>query len=147
MPLTFPFHYLVAVIFIQQLVPINLCFLYTTPHTLAPFCSSFLALLFPLIYSFDWHSRSFFLLYFPSQLIFCFNWHIPFTTYLPFFVLFLSCFVSFVITCTTFLPFPSFSFIIPLSNAASLMSTLPCLYHFYPSSTLYLLLPFFFKGG
>ena len=39
-------------------------------------------------------------------------------------------FVSFVITCTTFLPFPSFSFIIPLSNAASLMSTLQCLYHF-----------------
>ena len=52
-------------------------------------------------------------------------------------------FLSFVIT-TTFLPLPSFSFIIPLSNAASLMSTLQCLYHFYLSTTLYLLLPFSF---
>ena len=70
---------------------------------------------------------------FPSQ--FCFNCHIPCTTYLPLlfahFVLFLFYFVRFIITCTTFLPFPCFIFIIPLFNAASLMSTLHCLYHFY----------------
>ena len=74
--------------------------------------------------------------------------HISFTTYLPLlfspFVLFLSYFVRFVITGTTSLPFPSFSFISALSNAASLMLTLQCLYHFYLSSTFYLLVPFFF---
>ena len=53
-------------------------------------------------------------------------------------------FVRFVITCTTFLPFPCFNFIMPLSNATSLMTTLQCLYHFHLSSTLYLLVPFFF---
>ena len=71
---------------------------------------------------------------------------VPFFLFFPFFFFPFPpiSFVSFVITCTTFLPFPSFSFIIPLSNAASLMSTLQCLYHFYLSTTLYLLLPFSF---
>ena len=64
----------------------------------------------------------------------------PFSVFFPFLPIL---FLSFAIT-TIFLPFPSFSFIIPLSNAASLMWTLQCLYHFYLSTTLYLLLPFSF---
>ena len=59
------------------------------------------------------HCTPLFLFYHVSLLNFaCVNFHIPLTTYLPllfaYFVLFLSCFVRFIITCTTFLPFPCF---------------------------------------
>ena len=134
LPLTlFPFRYPVATIFIQQLeaIHVNLCFLYTTPHPLPPFFSSFLALLLPLIHCFDQYSPLYLLPCFPSQFFFNINCHISFTTYLPLlfspFVLILSYFVRFVITGTTSLSFPSFSFISALSNAASLMLTFKCL--------------------
>ena len=49
---------------------INLCFLYTTPDPLPPFFSPFLALLLPLIYSFDQYSPLYLLPCFPSQFFF-----------------------------------------------------------------------------
>ena len=98
--------------------------------------------MFPLIYFFD-SSTPLFLFFLVSLLNFVFIvifHHIPFTTLF----LFLPHFVRFVITCTTFLPFPCFLFIIPLTNARCLTffdfaMSVPCL-----SSTLYLLVPFFF---
>ena len=104
MPLTlFPFHYFVTIIFIQQLVPLHI--------PCRPFCSPFLAMIvvsiLPLI------STPFFL----SHLVFllCFVFIvIPFIPFMPFCSIFL-----FGITCTTFLPFLLFVFIIPLINAAS----------------------------
>lgn len=85
--------------------------------------------LFPLIYFFD-SSTPLFLFFLVSLLNFVFIvifHHIPFTTLF----LFLPHFVRFLITCTTFLPFPCFLFIIPLTNATSLFSK-QCLYHVYP---------------
>ena len=73
LPLTlFPFRYPVATTFIQHLeaIHVNLCFLYTTPDPLPPFFSSFLALLLPLIYSFDQYSPLYLLPCFPSQFFF-----------------------------------------------------------------------------
>ena len=224
MPLTlFPFHYLLAIIklFIQQLVTINFCFLFTTPVPLPPFCSSFQALLFPLICNFLWLGLpSFFLTCFPSQFsvltvifIFIFSrvifpfcciqhakkvvsdslglvdfaiglvnsvlnllagqgkyfegfnlqknckinsahqkivvlvemifgvvnasfslpkWQaVKMTFNAP--CLYLSCFIRFVFTVPPFYPFLVSFITIPLSNAASLMLTLHCLYHFYLS--------------
>ena len=85
--------------------------------------------LFPLIYSFD-SSTPLFLFFLVSLLNFVviviFH-HILFTTLF----LFLPHFVRFITTCTTFLPFPCFLFIIPLTNVP-LFSTLQCLYHVYP---------------
>ena len=84
MPLTlFPFHYIVAIIFIQQLAPLNLCFLFTTPDPLPPYCSSFLA--------------------FPSQ--FCFNCHIPCTTYLPILFYFYPVLLDLISPVPPFYPF------------------------------------------
>lgn len=85
--------------------------------------------LFCFHYSFD-SSSPLFLFFLVSLLNFVliviFH-HIPFTTLF----LFLPHFVRFVITCTTFLPFPCFLFIIPLTNATPLFSK-RCLYHVYP---------------
>ena len=104
MPLTlFPFHYFVAIIFIQQLVPLHI--------PCHPFYSPFLAMIvvsiFPLISTPFFLSHLVFLLYFVFIVI-------PFIPFMPFCSIFL-----FGITCTTFLPFLSFIFIIPLTNAAS----------------------------
>ena len=104
MPLTlFPFHYFVAIIFIQQLVPLHI--------SCHPFYPPFLAMIvvsiFRLISTPFFLSHLVFLLYFVFIVI-------PFIPFLPFCSIFL-----FGITCTTFLPFLSFIFIIPLTNAAS----------------------------
>ena len=91
---------------------------------------------------------------FSSQ--FCFNCHIPCTTYLPLlfahFVVFLSCFVRFVITCTTFLPFPCFIYFYPtvqcclthvdFALSASLLFILSLPYTFYCLSS-FILSPIF----
>ena len=105
MPLTlFPFHYFVAIIFIQQLVrPLHI--------SCRPFFSPFLAMIvvsiFPFIGTPFFLSHLVFLLYFVFIVI-------PFIPFMPFCSIFL-----FGITCTTFLPFLFFIFIIPLTNAAS----------------------------
>ena len=136
-----PFRYLVTIIFIQQLVPINLCFLFTTPDPLPPYYSSFLALLFQLIYSCDQYivlPSFLFLFYhvfllnfaliviFYAPLVIC-------PCYLPFLFYFYSILLDSLSPVPTFCPFLVSFIIIPLSNPASTMSTLHCLYHFYPS--------------
>ena len=78
---------------------------------------------------------SLFLTFFPFLTLFLLSYSIP-HLFAPFFP------VLFVITCTTFLPFPSFSFIILLSNATSLMLTLQYLYCFYLFSILHLFVTF-----
>jgi len=109
----------------------------TTPHPLLPFCSHFLAM--TVVSTIPWNSTPFFLSHIVSLLYFVFI-VIPFIPFMPFCYSFL-----FGITCTTLLPFLSFIFIIPLTNAASPRTKLhKFLYHFSLSSTLYLLLPFFF---
>ena len=108
-----PLHYLVAIFFIQH----ELVYTYKPLLSLinpfrfpAPFLLFFPGFVVS-INIFLWLVPPLsFLPCFISQ--FCFNCHIPCTTYLPLlfahFVLFLSCFVRFVITCTAFLPFPCF---------------------------------------
>ena len=142
MPLTlFPFRYLVTIIFIQQLVPINLCFLFTTRDPLPPYYSSFLALLFQLIYScaqyivlpsFLFLFYHVFLLNFALIVIF----HAPLLIcpcYLPFLFYFYSILLESLSPVPTFCPFLVSFIIISLSNPASNMSTLHCLYLFYPT--------------
>ena len=69
---------------------------------------------------------------FPS--LFCFNCHILCTTcYLPFLFYFYSILLDSLSPVPTFCPFLVSFIIIPPSNPASTMSTLHCLYHFYPS--------------
>ena len=145
LPLTlFPFRYPVATIFIQQLeaIHVNLCFLYTTLDPLPPFFSSFLALLLPLIYSFDQYSPLYLLPCVPSQFFFnIVTFHSPLIC--PCYFPLLSWFCPILLDLLSPVP-PLYPFISALSNAASLMLTFKCLYYFYLSSTFYLLVPFFF---
>ena len=105
-------------IFIQQLVKPLLSLIYHSasfPCLLIALLSWLCCFHYYIPVTSKLYSHLSFLPCFSSQ--FCFNCHIPCTTYLPLlfahFVLFLFYFVGFIITCTIFLPFPCFIYFYP----------------------------------